>query len=209
MGCDIHLIVEQRNGRKWKEVDFAEFYDRSYITFAALADVRNRWEIVPVAPQKGFPKDCSVREEIESPETLWGWGGHTDRRPYANLGEHSFSWLSLAELNGYDWNQKVTESGYVGLDGYKEFLKKGQPTSYCQGVWGGKVVHISNEEMTQRVKNRKKSPQDQHLYTLVQWTTTLSEECVGFMEFLKELNNYADLNKIDPVDLRIVFGFDS
>ena len=209
MGCDIHLIVEHRQNGKWRQAPFADFDDRSYLTFAALADVRNRWEIVPVSPPKGLPKDCSVREEIESPETLWGWGGETDRRPYFNLGDHSFSWIDLAELNHYDWNQTVTDSGYVGLEGFKEYVKNGRPNGWCQGVWGGKIVHVSNEEMTQRVENPKKFPQDQVPYTLVQWPITLSEECWGFMEFLKELNDYAHLNKINPVDLRIVFGFDS
>lgn len=192
MGCDIHLIVEHRQNGKWRQAPFADFDDRSYLTFAALADVRNRWEIVPVSPPKGLPKDSKYGEE------RWDL-----------FGEHSFSWLDLAELNHYDWNQTVTDSGYVGLEGFKEYVKNGRPNGWCQGVWGGKIAHVSNEEMTQRVENPKKFPQDQVPYTLVQWPITLSEECWGFMEFLKELNDYAHLNKIDPVDLRIVFGFDS
>ena len=56
---------------------------RNYALFGLLAGVRN-YDIKPIAPPRGFPKDVSksIAEEYDS------WGSDA----------HSASWLTLAEL---------------------------------------------------------------------------------------------------------------
>ena len=107
MGCDIHMQVEYRNKvcgtMQWCDGNLYEvnkFHDsypdepkyrrvhlnnerRHYTLFGLLAGIRN-YNIKPIAPPRGFPKDVSksITEEYNS------WGSDA----------HSASWLTLAEL---------------------------------------------------------------------------------------------------------------
>lgn len=111
MGCDIHLIVQVKNKDKWTEVEPPEDYDigkyysedewypwRSYYDFAALANVRNHdGKITPILPDpytRGLPPDM---EEVEPSNWYGEWYPHN-----GYYGDHSFSWLTLAELAVYD-----------------------------------------------------------------------------------------------------------
>jgi hypothetical protein len=68
---------------------------RSYVLFAILADVRNNWEIKPIAPPKGNPKQASPEWYAE----VGKWEGDG----------HSHSWYTLAELEAVDWTQKIVD----------------------------------------------------------------------------------------------------
>ena len=58
MGCDIHVVVQRRDGDRWSVVDPA-----------AELEINGKW-----------------------------------------LGQHSFSWVSAAELVGYDWSKPSRHS---------------------------------------------------------------------------------------------------
>ncbi|GIK65154.1 MAG: hypothetical protein BroJett018_29480 [Chloroflexota bacterium] len=118
MGCDIHLYVERRVNGVWEsadvwrpvhyyphpvEVDFEDSYyeARNYFLFAALANVRNRYGLEPIAEPRGVPPDVSqpIRERL-SREYDFDW-------------DHSHSWFTLAELLVYDWTKPVPLKGYL------------------------------------------------------------------------------------------------
>jgi hypothetical protein len=99
MGCDIHSYVEIRNGNQW-ESSLNEVFDyRNYGLFGFLADVRNYSHSPVIAEPRGLPDDVSPELRAEYDE----WGDC-----------HSTSWLTLAELLAYDydqtfWDRRVTK----------------------------------------------------------------------------------------------------
>src|SRR5688500_15176320 len=128
MGCDIHLFVEKKVGGRWHrwerteevKVDDAYAYtrnyygynDRNYDVFAMLADVRNgrgfagvetgsRFNVI--AAPKGIPpfEKLELRPSGEVQEEIERWDGDG----------HSHSYLTLAELEAYDWTQKREHHG--------------------------------------------------------------------------------------------------
>lgn len=109
MGCDIHLIVEKRIKGEWGRAEalvekkhewsspYEEWYtERNYSVFGALAGVREH-EVVPIAEPRGIPSDCTTVADA-------------DDFPF---GDHTYSWLTVDELLGYDWWQTITVSGIV------------------------------------------------------------------------------------------------
>ena len=107
MGCDIHMNVEYRtkvygtmqwcDGNLYEVNKFHDSYPdepkyrrvhlnnerRHYTLFGLLAGIRN-YNIKPIAPPRGFPKDVS--KSITEGYNSWGSDAH------------SASWLTLAEL---------------------------------------------------------------------------------------------------------------
>jgi hypothetical protein len=143
MGCDIHLYTEKKIKRKDKEfwwcvdnfkpnewnLDYSDepqfshksIYDiRNYDLFAALADVRNYGNIIPIDEPRGLPDDISdiVKKEAE----IWHGDGH------------SYSWLTAKEI--FIYNNKYSEtiqSGLITLEAAKELDEKGiLPSMWCQ-----------------------------------------------------------------------------
>lgn len=118
MGCDIHLIVQARRDGAWEDVvlnldapidwdDYTEsFWEaRSYATFALLADVRNHdGRVQPIAGPRGLPDD------FECDDARWKVGNDGNlvgdvERNGKDLGEHSHSWVTLAELKAVPADQ--------------------------------------------------------------------------------------------------------
>lgn len=93
MGCDIHLIAQRREGDTWVRVDVAAFEDRTYGRFGFLAGVRNYSAVTPIAEPRGLP------------------AGFTDDGD--ELGDHSFSWLTIAELSAFDYGQLMEDRRYT------------------------------------------------------------------------------------------------
>ena len=96
MGADIRLSCESydTNYQKWI-YQGSGYEDRSYVTFAVLAGVRNYMNLEHISESRGegpelrgIPEDCS--EELV---------GRYDDADY-----HSRHWLSLKELLEYDWD---------------------------------------------------------------------------------------------------------
>lgn len=112
MGCDIHSVAIDANGKPilgglwadgktanpdsdWLDDEGEPFGWRIYGVFAFLAGVRNYSDITPISEPRGLPEDFeSGRWEDEHD----GW-----------IGSHSFSWLSLAELEAVDYDQLIED----------------------------------------------------------------------------------------------------
>lgn len=91
MGCDIHPRVEVRIDDTWTYLpDFLVWDVRNYGLYGFLADVRNYSESPVITPPRGLPDDVSpVLAEEHGTENWY----------------HSTSWLTLAELLAYDYEQ--------------------------------------------------------------------------------------------------------
>lgn len=83
MGCDIHAIVEYRDGRRWSPVFCGTVINlpRDYDIFGGMAGVRNE-TIEAVSAPKGLPED--------------GDGYYYEY--LKDHAEHSFSWLTTTEF---------------------------------------------------------------------------------------------------------------
>lgn len=223
MGCDIHLLVQRResDGAPWRTVtvDYecpecegtgTKVYPRSpepiacidcrgtkrqwgysarnYCVFGQLADVRNgvgfagidtgdRFE--PIAEQRGLP-DGVEADGVEGP-----W-----------LGDHSFSWLTLAELLTYDIDRISRHRGVCSKTAWERWDGKGPPEDVCGDVWGAGVM-IGTEEQARAG--------EAVTHVRISWPSTYREAGGQFWRhFVPALTKLGD-----PENVRIVFGFDS
>ena len=246
MGCDIHLYVERKVDDKWITadkwtpdpyahegeesrliVDYDDrFYgQRNYDLFAMLADVRNGRGFAgcvtgagfnPISTPKGPPDDISPEVKRESDE--WGVDGH------------SHSWLTLAELKAYDWNQVKTHIWVVDVLGFAEFEQHGKPFTYFGGVPGEDGKYISNEDMRAEVAKyqpeigelasrlydlgtdwlefqNKLRAEPVHYYTSVSWQSTYADSAEIFLK--ETMPKLEALSYGRPKNVRIVFWFDN
>ena len=239
MGTDIHLYVERRDGDKWVSCDAWEpdsyepntmsvpykkhFYsDRNYDVFAILADVRNGRGFagvdtgdgfVPLVQPRGLPDDLSPELHAEAEASL----------------DHTPSWVTVQELMDYDWTRTTNKRGvvsaveYAQWAGWRRGAGKG-PESYCGGISGRDIKHITEEEMAVLVRDTEKAVRAEatdhptngqvrdivgqrlkNLYCQVSWTEPYYEAASNFLsECLPKLWR---LGK--PENVRIVFWFDS
>jgi hypothetical protein len=192
MGCDIHLVVEKRVSGEWKHVDDVDVYEgRNYNLFGILANVRNgTWgdSFKPISEPRGVPDS--------------GYEGSAK----GDVGDHSFSWFTLAELRSYDWTQKIHRRGAVNAETWQQWKASGdsEPSSYSAGA-GGDVVFVSNEEMATAVLAGATRKDGLALYTWAEWDETYQEAVGGqWFDFVERLSALGE-----PEDVRIVFGFDS
>lgn len=101
MGCDIHLNYQRKTEMGWEDVSFPaveiDNYDtwwplgyRSYGLFGFLVGVRNYSHVPPLSNLRGLPDDFAHDDETD-------------------IGDHSFSWLSLEELTFFDYDQSFED----------------------------------------------------------------------------------------------------
>mgnify|MGYP006282672237 CR=1 FL=1 len=107
MGCDIHGLVEVNwygdmdhvdDKKKWECAieNIGSWVGRSYDTFGLLFGVRDYANFEPVAPRRGVPDNLSNRgQERIGKDKSWC---------------HSFSYVTLAELNQVDWEATADEA---------------------------------------------------------------------------------------------------
>ena len=168
MGCDIHCYVEIKHKGKthnyWRKVGDIfpyEYYDknsfpdkynnefndepeigRNYDLFSIFAGVRNgTWgeRVIPISEPRGLPKDVS--DEIKEKSDKMGEDGH------------SHSYLTLEEIENYDWEKKIKHSAYVSKKQKEEFEKTGKkPDSYA--AWSSVGVKIEWEETLKETVGR-------------------------------------------------------
>lgn len=218
MGCDIHMVAQFKNGDEWQTAKWpneyfgkwadaseetVEVYDgRNYDLFAMLASVRNGEGFagidtgngfVPISKPKGFPEGFVLID-----------GSHED----AWMGEHSFSWLSLAELEAYDWDQTTKKRGLI--NGHERLAMKQRgdkhPHTWCGDASGGRVRKVTLEELD-AILGRDETPLGclWHTYARMEWEVTYREASREFTT--KTLPRLRGLGA--PEGVRIVFGFDS
>jgi hypothetical protein len=204
MGCDIHMVVQVRDGDSWHTQDMhGGHVGRNYSLFAILADVRNglgfagcdtgdRFE--SIAPGRGLPKDFALSDD--------DW-----------LGEHSFTWMLLSEIEAFDWNQKRKHRGWISGTELKRMRDAGEtrPQEYCGGISGGRINHVSIQELESRIQESPVTVGPvtlndiENYYAVYEWETTYAEACENFVnEWLPRLHALGN-----PEDVRLVMGFDS
>jgi hypothetical protein len=94
MGCDIHCRAERCVNGKWEVIPKLYPFDwRQYGMYGFLANVRNYSDVPPISEPRGLPPDCTSNDEDDS---RW-------------LGDHSYSWLSLAELLAFNYDAEVED----------------------------------------------------------------------------------------------------
>jgi hypothetical protein len=176
------------------------YEDRNYDLFAILADVRNGYGFAgvdtgdgfrPIAMPRGVPEDAS--QYYKNEVNQWDGDGH------------SHSYFTLDELEAYDWaGQSTTHRGWVDKEQYEVFKKQGHPDSWSGGVSGGRVKHITNEEMD-KVKD---DDEEASYYTQVEWQESYAESASSFLtETLPALRKIKKMKDVE--DIRIVFFFDN
>ena len=121
MGCDIHMVAQVKQDGNWQTVDRLSI-SRCYDLFAILAGVRNGCGFSGVPTGDGF-------SPIDRPRGLPpDFDGTSEDH---GLGYHSFSWLSLRELQECDLTRTTRKYRWIES---KQRMKALPPQTYRQCV---------------------------------------------------------------------------
>jgi hypothetical protein len=102
MGCDIHCEAHKVNeDGSYTVLDFSPFDWRCYGLFGFLANVRNYSCVPPIAESRGLPEWVTRQKEQKEPYSMYGCHDEND---YFSFGEHSFTYLMVAELLNFDYD---------------------------------------------------------------------------------------------------------
>lgn len=151
MGTDIHPIVEVWSRREAKWVTHRpttpykyatqwkgapkyalpdEFSDRNYFMFAVLGDVRNDYGVSPISKNRGLPSDIAA-----------------GTRAWANSMDHSPGYVTLAELEAFDWSQTFMQEGVISESQFIRCLVEGKsPRSWSGATMGPNIVTVTSEQ---------------------------------------------------------------
>jgi hypothetical protein len=199
--------------------------DRNYSLFAMLADVRNGSGVAgvltgegfrPIAEPRGWPSDpgpdvAAFMRGAEGHEYV-----HTDGDIYP--GDHTPSYLTLAELNAYDWHGQVTRR--CGVIPLGEYLKRrtsgvtGPPEAWCGATSGPGIITLEEADVEAALgAGGLATAIGARPYVRVWWSQTYAD-CAGdfLTRTLPGLNSLVEQNgafRCTPDDIRIVFNFDS
>lgn len=198
---------------------------RNYRLFAMLADVRNGRgfagvdtgdEVEPIAAPKGVPADASAE-----------WLSDVERW---DVDMHSHSYLTLAELDAYNWDGVVFERGFVPEAEYLRLRgTEESPQEYSGGIYGGNIVTFTAAEYEAlkptellEVKGRGTAEHPTEIYVQHQWAETRRQNMGELTEVMEIMRNSAPREYISGANggrgsfsepdfngIRIVFGFDN
>lgn len=197
VGRDIHLVVGTCQGGRWGGT--ALRLTRAELLFTLFADQPHPYlephdPTLAISAPRGVPADAS----------------RTYRAVVAHWAEdgHSHSWLTLAELLGYDWHRAVSFSAVVGAD---DFLRVGRgeaPRHPARRAGGTGVEWLSLDVMATRLRDHPDAPTRHAWVTQARWAGRVADD-PGVRSFrertLPELRGRVN----DPADLRLAFFFDN
>lgn len=152
------------------------YHDRNYDVFGMLADVRNGSGFagvdtgdgfVPIDVPRGLPDDLSAEvlthikrlgytpsgggleysREDDEEEDLYE-AMEKEPEGYWSLGDHSFSWVTLAEVLEYDYDRTTKKRGWVDPWNFELYRRNGKPSSWSGG---GSIEHISSQAMARMI----------------------------------------------------------
>ena len=206
MGTDIHSIAQVKRDGRWTTVAIGIDGDqRSYNTFAMLANVRNGYGFAGCRTSTGFPvihEQRGLPEDLKTNEDNGLLINKTDldEEPMY-LGDHSFSWCTLAELRFFIKHvAKKTETHIVGIVDratYDLHEQTGQPyTAWWSMVSGPSIV----------VEAAPPGPRATHVQT--SWPVNAAAES-RLCEIEAALTLVAERAGVAPEKIRFVYGFDS
>ena len=196
MGTDIHGVFQRRTPEGgWQDVETLYDFNRRYLLFSVLAGVRNGVgfagiktgePVVPIAEPRGVPGDFVCSE---------GWKQHgCERDECYCLGEHSFSWLTSAEMLAWYANAPAaSRTGVITREQYST-AERTSPKSYCGDVCGKDIVVVEEAE----VPNTDK----EWTHVRVTWNVEMTESLAFFFDEVQRLQD-------EHGEVRFVFGFDS
>jgi hypothetical protein len=207
---------------KWnREHSNEPLKNRNYRLFAMLADVRNGRgfagvdtgdRVDPISEPKGIPFDASIEWLAEVEE----WGGDL----------HSHSYLTLEELEAYDWDGLTFERGYVTEEDYLAVRGTNSPPpgGWSGGVGGYNIVSVSAmeyealtpEELAQ-IKVDSTDGSAVQIYVQHQWAETRRDNMGELTEALAVMREFTPKRALPgeskesprPERIRLVFAFDS
>lgn len=167
MGTDIHMTFEARRDGKWTNMDKFKvdedgymsnydnrlYSDRNYDLFAILANVRNGHGFAGVDTGDGFIPISEPRgapDDMDETTSKWLEGG---------AGDHSGSWLTVAEMLAYDWTQKTVKRGIVGsLSELARWKNSGAPDGWSGSISGPGIGIIQmNDSVLCRIERLMKT----------------------------------------------------
>jgi hypothetical protein len=211
MGCDIHPHVERRVNGHWERIPDAptSISNRNYDVFAILANVRNGYGFaghptgggLPViAEPRGLPADIAQPLVAGLPyQGHWAAKypeGDSMERAREDYGDHSQSWLTLAELLAFDWSQDARKYGVVTKAQYEDWDHVTRPESYC-GWISGRDIAVGYYDQPDTLRDAT--------HVCIEWT----EKCADLAHaFFDEVIPWL-IEQGEPDDVRLVFGFDS
>lgn len=204
--------------------------DRCYDLFAILADVRNGYVFAGVSTGDGFEPVLSFMDGNGNLSHRRGWP--TDAGAELNAAEidHSPSWLTLRELNEYNWlDQFAKKNGVISLP---EYVKRrdakivGEPSEYSGALWGPNCEELkpADADRLLRIGERtvagwsadslgrtnRRPPGHPNTVVRVEWIVSYAQAAGDFYDkHLPDLNAAAKREGVSTNDVRIVFYFDS
>lgn len=225
MGCDIHIVIQRQDADgRWREVPYQRIYrypgaapavdgstcapdvflNRNYDLFAVLANVRNGVGFAGIqmgegwpslAAGRGLPPDFAADGILSNP-------AYPDEP--RSLGDHSFTWVGLDELQTFPWD--ATESwlyGVVAASVYETFkATREAPDSYSGGVSGPGIQVYEPDDYEAAKAAETLCPRP---YVRIGWAETAREATYDWPgTVLPWLETLADGRP-----LRLVLGFDS
>ncbi len=205
MGTDIHICVENCIDDKWQVVEknnnlFWLYHGRNYDLFAILGNVRNGSGFAGVITGTGFnsisnnrglPNNASIEviKELNDEEEFY----------------HSISYITLAELLSFDWDQVTIHYGIVNEEQYTKFKQQGYPSSWPNNICGKMIENVLPEIMDLIIDGSYEKQDGFYYYTHITWTVPYSWSVGKFIdECIPKLQELGF-----PENVRIIFGFDN
>jgi len=205
----------------------SNFHIRNYDLFAMLANVRNGRGFagvktgngyVPISEPRGWPQDMSgeLRAHLNAAENDDDDSSYYEKTrgsaPGQSLewpGEHSESWLTLAEIEAYfeSPHESSIHSGYIALAHLDVFIKKGRPEEWCGGVGGQNVRVYDGVQEAIAAREAGEVSAELYNYVRVQWPGTYRDDAGA--TFIKHFLPACRLMAKSASDVRLVFNFDS
>ncbi len=231
MGCDIHIAIEaQDTDGAWREIEYQldlrwwkdtppvdgypvapdVFRSRNYDLFAVLANVRNGRAFAgcltgsgwpSIAPDRGLPGGFDIEQVApdHGEEAAWPDEEHGPRY----LGDHSFRWVTLGELEAFDWDGVTSKQfGVVTAEEYERLRPGVAPEEYCGDITGDGIAVYEPGAYTEAKRAGRLAPR---AHIRVTWGETAREATNDWAGAV--LPWLRDLAASRP--LRLVIGFDS
>ena len=175
---------------------------RNYSLFGILADVRNGRGFAGI--DMGDP--LSV---IAAPRDLPEDVSPLVRAAACEYQGHDTSWLTLEEIDDFDWEQTATLRGVVDWEAFLKWKKDGaRPYEYCGSISGRSIVTMSADMAISIVDCDHTVVQlypGAEVHVQVEWHEPYRDLCREFLQdFVPVLRTLGE-----PQDVRMVFWFDS
>lgn len=186
------------------------FHDRCYNAFAILADVRNGSGFAGcdtgdgfkvIAPPRGLPDDLSPELQSLFDDTYTEAESDALTAKLGSWpGDHTSSWLTLAELLTFPLDQLHTViRGVVTREQFNAWDGKSPPKEYCSDISGGGVTVTAKEARAGVASS----------HVRISWTESYRQASGRLWAFVEGLRVLTAGEGYAPDDVRIVFNFDS